>query len=66
MFAFSIASALRQIALCDAKLGQAEVALDRDHALEAVLAPEFAQLVELADRFRANQHVDRALALLQQ
>ncbi len=60
-----LALELREVGLADAQLRLAEVALDRDDALEAFLAPELAQFVELADGLGPHQHVDRALAALQ-
>ena len=61
-----LALQLRDVGLAHAELRQAEVALDRNHALAAVRAPELAQLVELAERLRPHQHVDRSLAAREQ
>jgi hypothetical protein len=56
----------REVGLGDAELRLAEVTLDRYDATHAVLAPELAELVELADGARPHEHVDRALAALQE
>ncbi len=61
-----LALQLREVAPRHAELRLRKVALDGHDALEALLAPELVQLVELAERLGPHQHVDGAFAALQQ
>ena len=60
-----LALELRGVGLANAQSRLRKVALDGHDSAYAVLAPELAQLVELAHGFRPHQHVDRAFTALQ-